>query len=160
MKGAGIAALGNSVARTVATGLGSGYSPVAPGTAGSLLGLVLYWPLQWLPLMWQVVSLGIAFGGGVLCAGHVARKSTVHDPGIVVVDEVVGMWASLLFQPFTIATAVLAFLAFRATDIVKPYPARQMESLPGGLGIMADDLVAGFYANLLVRVALAAWPTS
>ena len=144
----------------MATGLGSGYSPFAPGTAGSLLGLLLYWPLQRLSLPWQAFSLGVLFGVGVLCASHVVRQLGDPDPGIVVVDEVVGMWASLLFLPFTIATAALAFLIFRAMDIFKPYPARDLESLPGGWGIMADDLMAGIYANLLLRVALRVWPAA
>jgi phosphatidylglycerophosphatase A len=144
----------------VATGLGSGYSPLAPGTAGSLVGLVLYWPLQRLPLLWQVTTLGLVFGWGVICASYVVRQVGDPDPGIVVVDEVVGMWASLLYLPFTWATAVTAFLMFRAMDIFKPYPARDLESLPGGWGIMADDLMAGIYANLLLRVALRVWPVS
>jgi phosphatidylglycerophosphatase A len=159
VSGSGIG-LGSALARTVATGLGSGYSPLAPGTAGSLVGLLLYWPLQLLPLLWQVATLGLLFGAGVLCASHVVRQVGDPDPGIVVVDEVVGMWTSLLFLPFTWATAVAAFLTFRAMDILKPYPARDLESLPGGWGIMADDLMAGVYANLLLRVALRVWPAS
>jgi len=74
------------------------------------------------------------------------------------VDEVVGMWASLLFLPFTVGTAALGFVLFRILDVVKPYPARQLEDLPGGWGIMSDDLMAGVYANLALRVALLVWP--
>ena len=158
MSGSG--GLAAALARTVATGLGSGYSPVAPGTAGSLVGLLLFWPLQRLPLLWQVTAIGLLFGAGVLCSAHVVRQIGDPDPGIVVVDEVVGMWVSLLWLPFTWATAVAAFLIFRAMDIFKPYPARDLESLPGGWGIMADDLMAGIYANLLLRVALRVWPVS
>jgi len=148
------------LATLIATGLGSGYSPVAPGTAGSLVGLLLYWPLQRLSESYQVGVVGVGFLVGVAAASHVARRIGEEDPGLVVVDEVVGMWASLLFLPLTVATAAAAFLLFRVMDVVKPWPARQFESLPSGWGIMADDLMAGIYANLLLRVALLVWPVA
>jgi phosphatidylglycerophosphatase A len=75
----------------------------------------------------------------------------------VVWDEVVGMWATLALLPLTPVTAVAGFLLFRVMDIVKPYPARDLEKLPDGWGIMADDLMAGVYANLLLRIGLVAW---
>jgi phosphatidylglycerophosphatase A len=81
----------------------------------------------------------------------------VHpDPSIVVIDEVVGMWISLLAIPMGISAAILAFLFFRTFDILKPFPARQMEHLPGGWGIMMDDVVAGIYANIATRLLLLA----
>ncbi len=135
----------------IATGLGSGYSPFAPGTAGSAVGLLLFWPLQAAPVMIQVAAVAILFVVGVAASTRVARGLGIEDPGIVVVDEVVGMWTSLLFLPFTPATAIAGFVLFRIMDVFKPYPARQFESLPGGWGIMADDLMAGIYANLLLR---------
>jgi phosphatidylglycerophosphatase A len=149
-----------SVAAVVATGFGSGYSPVAPGTAGSLVGLLLFWPLCRLPASVQVAVLVLCFLVGTAAATSVARRAGAHDPGIVVVDEVVGMWASLLFLPFTLGTAALGFVLFRIMDVVKPYPARQLEDLPGGWGIMSDDLMAGIYANLALRVALLVWPAA
>jgi phosphatidylglycerophosphatase A len=97
---------------------------------------------------------------GVLAAGHVARRVGLEDPGIVVVDEVLGMWLSLLGLPFHPVSVILGFLLFRGLDVVKPYPAAQLEHLPGGLGIMADDVAAGLYANLLLRVFLLVWPLS
>jgi phosphatidylglycerophosphatase A len=135
----------------VATGLGSGYSPFAPGTAGSAVGLLLFWPLHTAPAAMQVAAVAVLFVVGVVASTRVARGLGIEDPGIVVVDEVVGMWTSLLFLPFTPATAVAGFVLFRIMDVFKPYPARQFESLPGGWGIMADDLMAGIYANLLLR---------
>ena len=149
-----------SVATAVATGFGSGYSPVAPGTAGSLVGLLLFWPLRTLPAVFQVALVAVVFLGGTAAATSVARRVGIVDPGIVVVDEVVGMWASLLFLPFTLGTAAAGFVLFRIMDVVKPYPARQLEDLPGGWGIMSDDLMAGVYANLVLRVALLVWPTA
>jgi phosphatidylglycerophosphatase A len=74
------------------------------------------------------------------------------------VDEIAGMWVSLLFLPFTAFTAAAAFLLFRVMDVIKPFPAGRLERLPGGLGIVADDLMAGIYANLAVRLLLVTWP--
>jgi phosphatidylglycerophosphatase A len=143
----------SALAHLVATGLGSGYSPFAPGTAGSAVGLALFWPLAGLPLVPLLGVVALVAVAGVAAGGHVARRAGRKDPGLVVIDEVVGMWVTLLGLPFNPLTAALGFLAFRAMDIVKPYPARQLEGLPGGVGIMADDVMAGIYANLLLRVA-------
>ncbi len=142
----------SALATCLATGFGSGFTPLAPGTAGSLVGLLLFVPLQRLPGGAQLVATGLVFMLGVVTSSHVARRVSRKDPGIVVIDEIVGIWVSLLFLPFTPATAVLGFLLFRVLDMRKPYPARQLEALPDGLGIMADDLMAGVYANLLLRV--------
>ena len=89
-----------------------------------------------------------------------AERVGLKDPGIVVVDEVLGQWVTLLALPFTPATAALGFLLFRAMDIVKPWPARDLERLPGGWGIMADDVAAGVYAHLALRVGLLVWPVA
>ena len=100
----------------------------------------------------------VLFFVGVAASTRVARGVGIEDPGIVVVDEVVGMWTTLLFLPLTPTTAVAGFLLFRILDVFKPYPARQFESLPGGWGIMSDDVMAGIYANLLLRIALLVVP--
>ena len=115
------------------------------------MGLLLFWPLHSQPVSVQVAAVVILFFVGVVASTRVARGVGLEDPGIVVVDEVVGMWTSLLFLPFTPATAIAGFVLFRIMDVFKPYPARQFESLPGGWGIMTDDLMAGIYANLLLR---------
>ena len=122
------------------------------------MGLALFWPLHRLPLGVQAVAVVLVFALGVAAAGHVARRLGIEDPGLVVVDEVVGMWVSLLGVPFTGVTAIAGFLLFRVFDVFKPYPARDLESLPGGWGIMCDDVMAGVYANLLLRAGLLAWP--
>jgi phosphatidylglycerophosphatase A len=147
-------------ARLVATGFFSGYSPFAPGTAGSAVGLLLFVPLAWASLPAQVAFCVGLFFLGVFASGHVARRVGLEDPGIVVVDEVLGMWLSILGLPFTPVVALPGFLLFRALDIVKPYPAAELEHLPGGWGIMADDVAAGLYANLLLRVFLLVWPVA
>jgi len=148
----------DSSARVVATAFGSGYSPAAPGTAGSAVGLLLFWPMAAWPWPWQIAAAAALFVVGALAAGRVARHVGLKDPAIVVVDEVVGQWVTLTALPLTPATAGLGFLLFRAMDIVKPWPARDLERLPGGWGIMADDVAAGVYAHLLLRVGLLVWP--
>ena len=165
--------------RIIATGLFSGYSPFAPGTAGSFVGLLLYY---FIPEMENGVFLSlasaVAFALGVPAAATVARivgdqlggssKTTkalfqpgiahAPDPSIVVIDEVVGMWISLLFLPKTVTIAATSFLFFRVFDILKPFPARHVERYPNGWGIMLDDVAAGVYANAAVRIALALFP--
>lgn len=148
------------LATTLATGFGSGYSPVAPGTAGSLVGLALFWPLQRLPAIPQLAVIAATLLLGVLSSACVAKRVGLEDPGIVVVDEVAGMWISLLFLPLTPATAAAGFFLFRLLDVVKPFPAARLEHLPGGWGIMADDVMAGIYANLALRAALVLWRPS
>jgi len=141
----------------IATGLGSGYSPLAPGTAGSALGLLLWWPMQTLGLRLQVVAVLVVSLVGVAAAEHVALRLGIEDPGIVVIDEVAGMWLTLLALPLTPWTATAGFLVFRALDVWKPFPARRLELLHGGWGIMADDLMVGVYGNLVLRGALWLW---
>ncbi len=146
--------LGSVLATVVATGFGSGYAPFAPGTAGSALGVLLFWPLQRLPLAYQVVLCAALFLVGVAVASHVARRVGQEDPSIVVWDEVIGMWVTLLALPFRPLTVIVGFLLFRILDVWKPAPVRQLEALPGGWGIMVDDLMAGVYANLALRLGL------
>ena len=148
------------LATVVATGLGSGYAPFAPGTAGSLVGLALFWPVHHLALWAQAAATVAVFLVGVAAATHVARRLGIEDPGLVVADEVVGMWVSLLGVPLTGVTAVAGFVLFRVFDVFKPYPARDLERLPAGWGIMCDDVMAGIYANLLLRAGLLAFPLS
>jgi phosphatidylglycerophosphatase A len=148
------------LARGVATAFGSGYSPFAPGTAGSAVGLLLFWPMAAWPWPWQLGASVALLLVGAIAATRVAERVGLKDPGIVVVDEVLGQWVTLLALPFTPATAAVGFLLFRAMDILKPWPARDLERLPGGWGIMADDVAAGVYAHLALRVGLLIWPVA
>jgi phosphatidylglycerophosphatase A len=148
------------VALWVATGLGSGYSKLAPGTAGSAVGVLLFLPLSgraWPVQLGATIVLTIV---GTLAAQRVATLLARKDPGLVVVDEVAGQWITFVSLPFTPPVAIAGFLLFRVMDVVKPWPARALERLPGGLGIMADDVAAGIYAQLVVRVGLAIWPVA
>ncbi len=136
-----------------ATALGVGYVPFAPGTFGSAAGLVLWFLLPSTAVA-QAASIAALFVIGSW-AGTVAEKYFERtDPGQVVVDEVMGMLITLFLNPVGWRGAALGFLLFRIADIVKPYPSRQFERLPGGLGVMADDAMAAVYANLALRILI------
>lgn len=145
--------VGSRIALAVATFGYSGYSPIAPGTAGSAAGLLLILPLRMLERPWLDVAVAVGlFIVGIWSATLVERHLGVEDPGVVVIDEVVGMLVSLLWLPLSWQVILAAFLLFRVFDIVKPWPAGRFERLGGGLGIMADDAMAGIYANLVVQL--------
>jgi len=132
----------------------AGYSPIAPGTVGSLVGLVIYLFTSHWPLSWQLGLLAGITAVGTWAASEAARFFGREDPGYVVIDEVAGQLVTLVLTGAGALGAVLGFFLFRALDIIKPWPAAQFERLPGGLGIMADDLMAGVYANLILQAAV------
>ena len=136
---------------------GVGYLPLMPGTFGSLVGLGLFLLLGSLPL--QLVAVIVITWAGIWAASRTERILRLKDPGKVVVDEVAGQLIALLpLSVFTVANRglwiMVSFTLFRLFDIFKPYPARKFEGLRSGLGIMADDLVAGVYAALVVTGGL------
>jgi phosphatidylglycerophosphatase A len=161
--------------RFLATGFYAGYTPWASGTIGTLVGILIYL----LPGADHPAVLGgmIFFGllAGVPAAAAVSRaegnrltkgaerikakfqpkQHDVPDPSMVVIDEMVGIWVTLLLLPKSPLIVLCAFIAFRALDILKPEPARVVERVPNGWGIMLDDVVAGLYANLIVQVLAA-----
>lgn len=137
----------------VATAGYVGYFPIAPGTAGSAAGLVLLATVRF----FVGPELELGFFVGVVALGLWAsevgeRHAAREDPGFVVIDEVAGMLLTMLWLPLTWVTALGGFLAFRFFDIVKPFPVRNAERLRGGIGIMADDLIAAVYAAVAVRL--------
>jgi phosphatidylglycerophosphatase A len=137
----------------LATALGAGYLPKAPGTWGSAVGLLLWLVLPasaWV----QATAIAFVLVAGTWSAGVAERHFGRHDPGQVVIDEVAGMLITMFLNPAGWVSALLGFLLFRAADIVKPFPARRFEGLPGGFGIMADDVMAAIYANLVLRLCI------
>lgn len=138
----------------LATGLGLGYFPRAPGTVGSLLGPPLIWGLglggahPMLTALWG----GVFFLAGVPICNAGSRVLNAKDPGQVVFDEIAAFFWVFLFAPLTLPTAALGFFLFRAFDIVKPWPIRRIERLPRGWGIMADDALAGLMAGGILAV--------
>ena len=132
-----------------------GYFPIAPGTAGSLAGLALFAFIRWIGV--PAIELGAivaVFAIGVWAAHGAEAALGRKDPGIVVIDEVLGMLITLALLPVSIWGVVLGFLFFRALDVLKPFPAAQLEHIHGGMGIMADDAVAGIYSHILLRVCI------
>lgn len=147
------------IALVVATAGGAGLSPFAPGTAGSAVGVVIYLLTSHLALEWQVGLLVFVSSVGVWASSVAARHYKRDDPGQAVVDEVAGQLLTLLGTGATWIGVVIGFLVFRVLDIIKPPPARQFEALQGGVGIMADDLMAGVYGNLLLHALFFAVPS-
>jgi phosphatidylglycerophosphatase A len=136
---------------------GVGFLPLMPGTFGSLVGIGVFFLLGSLPL--QLVAILVITWAGIWAASRTERILRVKDPGKVVVDEVAGQMIALLpVSIFAVASLrgwiILSFILFRLFDIFKPYPARRFEALHSGLGIMADDLVAGFYAAIITSLVM------
>jgi phosphatidylglycerophosphatase A len=138
----------------VALGFGSGLSPKAPGTMGSLAALVLAIPLQYLPVAAYGLLLLAAFVLGIYCCEKTSQRMAVQDPGAIVWDEIVAMWLVLAFVPADWMWWLSAFLLFRLFDIVKPWPIRWLDqTMKGGAGIMCDDLLAAVYAIAILLLA-------
>ena len=159
---------------------GVGYLPLAPGTWGSLVGIGVYALVRGAAMKFffdagagrnfnllhvyygvvaiELVAILAISLAGIWAASRTEKLSGKKDPGKVVIDEVAGQFIALIPVPFVLGTAwwtaILAFILFRFFDIVKPYPARKLESLEEGLGIMADDIVAGVYAAIVVALAV------
>ncbi|MDT8395824.1 MAG: phosphatidylglycerophosphatase A [bacterium] len=137
----------------VATGLGTGYSPVAPGTVGTLAAIPLYLALAPAGVIPYLAILAGVVLIGVYAADHMEKALRIKDPGLVVIDEIAGYLVTMFLSPPDILHVAAGFFLFRFFDIFKPPPVRQAERFfPGGLGIMADDLLAGVYAWAGLRI--------
>jgi phosphatidylglycerophosphatase A len=156
----------NFLPRLVATVGFVGYSPLAPGTMGSLAAALVFFFFPAYLSAWSFsLGLAILFIVSVWSAQKMfdaARQSKAGkvDPQEVVIDEVMGMTVTLAFLPLSLKTIGIGFLLFRIFDIIKPFPARRSEKLPGGWGIVMDDVVAGVYANVGLRIILSFWPST
>ncbi len=133
----------------------SGYLPLIPGTWGSLAAMPLYLLLVYVGDWRLYLAVTVAITAiGVWAATRAEQQSNIIDPSFVVIDEVAGQLTTLFLIPFSWKAAVAGFLLFRILDVIKPFPARRAERLRGGWGIMTDDIVAGVYGNLLLRLAI------
>ena len=143
----------NIFEKAIGSGLFTGYVPFAPGTFGSLAGLLIYYipgfekPQILIPAIVIFIFYGIFLGSKF-------EKAYGKDPGQCTIDEVVGMWITLLFLPKTLLISSIAFFVWRAFDIIKPYPIRNLEALDGGLGIMIDDVAGGIYSLITMHLIL------
>jgi len=155
LKVEGEASLGKTVVKLIATGLGSGYSPFAPGTAGTLVAIPLFLALS--PLSWPLylASVSALTLLAVYASGEAERIFDRKDSPRIVIDEIVGfLWSLFLVGP-TAGRIAAAFFLFRIFDILKPPPARWCQDrLPGGWGVVMDDVAAGIWANAVLQAAL------
>ena len=162
----------NAIGRAIGLGFGTGLSPIAPGTAGSLAAVAIYYavslvlPPQLVIAIWFFWSLdGVLLLSGLIVVGFplgiwatgLLVTDDAPDPGRAVWDEFVGMWVTCLLVPAEPVWLAIAFICFRIFDVLKPWPARQMEDLHGGLGIMADDVVAGIYGAIVMVIFQLIW---
>lgn len=135
-----------------------GFAPIAPGTWGAALGLALHVAIRWSGSDGlELLVIALIFAAGLWSAGHVEHKLG-KDPAAVVVDEVLGMLLTLALLDVTIAGAVTGFVIFRVLDVIKPFPAARFEHIKGGMGVMLDDVMAGMYSNLALRLLALAIP--
>lgn len=139
--------------KLISTGLGTGLSPFAPGTAGSLLALIIYFIPGFHNTFIMLPAIILFFAWGTLAADRM-EKAYGHDPSRVVIDEIVAVWISLLFLPQRLILALMAFVIFRALDIFKPFPANYFDKRDRGISIMMDDVVCGVYTNILLQLYL------
>jgi len=142
-----------ALVKLLASGFGTGYSPIVPGTTGTVPAWLIAWFLVGGD---QTVLIGATV---VMCAlsvwlAHEAEKLYGHDAKKIVSDEWAGMFISVLFVPFTLTNYIIAFVAFRAFDVLKIPPAAQAERLPGGWGVTMDDVVAGVQANVSTQILI------
>ena len=162
----------NRIGKAIGLGFGSGLCPVAPGTTGSFAAVVIYyaiflvlppelviapqflWSLDGIFLLTLLIVAGLPLG--IWATGLLVTEEE-PDPGRAVWDEFVGMWITCLLVPPEPVWLAIAFVCFRVFDVLKPWPANRLESLPGGWGIMADDVVAGIYGAVLMVIFQLAW---
>ena len=160
----------NFLYKFFATGFGSGYSPFAPGTAGTIVGILMLIPVMYFNInfldfegttaigIWLVIATILFFFIGVK-AGNELEAEWGHDAQKIVIDEIVGVWVTLLFFPINWLTLLLAFILFRGFDIYKPLGIRKMERFGRGWGVMLDDVAAGVYAWVVLKILTLIWPS-
>ena len=145
----------NRLCMMIATAFGIGTIPGAPGTYASLATTIVFsvfWLTgRFLPSL-HLSTVCLISLAGILASGVISRSTGEEDPQFIVIDEVAGQLLTFLFLPISVLNLVLGFIAFRACDMWKPFPIRKLEPLQGGVGIIADDLAAGVYANALMQL--------
>jgi len=137
----------------LATGFGVGYSPVAPGTLGTLIAIPVYYFLSEIPCpLYEVTLIGFFFLSAWV-SGNAERVFRKQDDQRIVIDEVIGFLIAMLWVPKTLLFVIVGFFLFRFFDILKPFPIRHIEKgFKGGFGVVLDDLVAGVYTNILLQI--------
>lgn len=141
-----------SISKVIATVFFIGYIPFAPGTFGSLAGLVFIWIFR-PDFLQQIIILTAGFIIGVLSSQVVEKDFKIKDSRHIVIDEFIGYLASVIYLPLTVGYLIAAFFLFRFFDILKPPPIRNLEKIfSGGIGVMIDDLLAGIFTNIILQI--------
>jgi phosphatidylglycerophosphatase A len=143
----------NSFEKFIGSGFYTGYSPFISGTVGSLAALIIYLIPGFEQLFIIIPSIVIFMAYGIY-VGNKFEAEYGKDPAQCTIDEVVGMWISLVALPKTFAIVAIAFILWRILDIIKPPPARNLERLKGGLGIMIDDVISGIYTLIIMLLVV------
>jgi phosphatidylglycerophosphatase A len=143
----------DNIALFIAQGAYSGRAPIAPGTAGTVVGVLLYLFMKDLgPLAYSAVCVAV-IAVGTWAAGRADGMFGTKDNSTIVIDEIAGFLVAMLMVPGTWRSIIAAFFLFRFFDIAKPFPLRRLEEVPGGPGVMLDDIGAGVYTNVVLQVA-------
>ncbi|MBT5876799.1 MAG: phosphatidylglycerophosphatase A [Candidatus Latescibacteria bacterium] len=143
----------SSLVKLIATGCYTGYLPKAPGTAGSALAILILWVIGPVEPLYYLVATGLLILVGIWAANQ-AELEFGHDAGPIVIDEIIGIFIACALLPITPLILGLGFVLFRILDIAKPFPINKSQSLPGGLGVVADDVLAAVYAHVILRAII------
>ncbi len=145
----------------LASGFGAGMSPVAPGTAGTIVGLIIwYLLLGHLSTLTYLLVIAIAFAVGITICQKASDELGVHDHGGIVWDEFVGFWITMIAAPVGVLPALIGFCLFRFFDVLKPWPIKPIdEKVGGGFGIMIDDVIAGIFAFICMQIIFLLFPS-
>ena len=141
------------IIKFLASGFYTGYFPVAPGTIGSLVGILACFLLQDVPFTTYAIVVILTLIAGIYISGEAEKIYQTKDSSYIVIDEIAGVFFTFIYLPKGISFLLAGFAAFRFFDILKPFPIRSIdEKIKGGWGIMFDDVLAGIYANILIRL--------
>lgn len=153
----------NNFSEYFSTLFGIGLFPKAPGTAGTLFAAIVYFVLPdvWFSSFWGIIAfLAVIILGSLISVFFISKAETGlgHDSGKIVIDEFWGYMIAVIFLPKTLLVIFLAFVLFRIFDIFKPEPVNVLQKLPGGWGVMADDIMAGIYSNIVLQIIIRVFP--
>ena len=143
-----------TIIKVLASGFGTGYSPVASGTAGSALAALLYWFVFPHNSIFLLIVLLAVLVISIPVSTEAEKLFGKKDDSRIVIDEIVGYWFSVIFLPYSIKLAVAAFILFRIADVIKPFYIKKSQNLPGGWGVVLDDVFAGILTNLILQAAV------
>jgi len=136
----------------LATGFGAGYSPIAPGTAGTLIAIPVYFFLSTIPSPIYEITLAAFFFLSIWISENAEVFFKRKDDGRIVIDEIMGFLITMLWVHRSAFSIMMGFFLFRIFDIIKPPPIRRLERTKGGFGVVLDDVLAGIYANIILRL--------